>query len=88
MCRLSSSTTASKRMSASSTIQKLASMLKNKTYEDEVKAITQKQIVFIFDECHRSQFGDMHTLITKKFKHRDALRITLVDRTSNKTHQR
>ena len=51
------------------TIQKLASMLKNKTYEDEVKAITQKQIVFIFDECHRSQFGDMHTLITKKFKH-------------------
>lgn len=44
-------------------------MLKNKTYEDEVKAITQKQIVFIFDECHRSQFGDMHTLITKKFKH-------------------
>ena len=51
------------------TIQKLASMLKNKTYEDKVKAITQKQIVFIFDECHRSQFGDMHTLITKKFKH-------------------
>ena len=51
------------------TIQKLASMLKNKTYENEVKAITQKQIVFIFDECHRSQFGDMHTLITKKFKH-------------------
>lgn len=51
------------------TIQKLASMLKNKTYEDEVKAITQKQIVFIFDECHRSQFGNMHTLITRKFKH-------------------
>lgn len=51
------------------TIQKLASMLKNKTYEDEVKTITQKQIVFIFDECHRSQFGDMHTLITRKFKH-------------------
>ena len=50
------------------TIQKLASMLKNKAYEDEVKAITQKQIVFIFDECHRSQFGDMHTLITRKFK--------------------
>lgn len=44
-------------------------MLKNKTYEDEVKAITQKQIVFIFDECHRSQFGNMHTLITRKFKH-------------------
>lgn len=25
-------------------------------------------MVFIFDECHRSQFGDMHTLITRKFK--------------------
>ena len=50
------------------TIQKLASMLKNKAYEEEVKAITQKQMVFIFDECHRSQFGDMHTLITRKFK--------------------
>ena len=48
------------------TIQKLASMLKNKTYEDEVKAITQKQIVFIFDECHRSQFGDMHTLMHER----------------------
>ena len=43
-------------------------MLKNKAYEEEVKAITQKQMVFIFDECHRSQFGDMHTLITRKFK--------------------
>lgn len=51
------------------TIQKLALMLKNKTFENEVKDITQKQIVFIFDECHRSQFGDMHTLITKKFRH-------------------
>jgi type I restriction enzyme R subunit len=51
------------------TIQKLASMLKNKACEDEVKAITQKQIVFIFDECHRSQFGDMHTLITRRFRH-------------------
>lgn len=51
------------------TIQKLALMLKNKTFENEVKDITQKQIVFIFDECHHSQFGDMHTLITKKFRH-------------------
>ena len=27
-----------------------------------------KHIVLIFDECHRSQFGDMHTAITKSFK--------------------
>ena len=28
----------------------------------------QKHIVIIFDECHRSQFGDMHTAIVKNFK--------------------
>lgn len=44
-------------------------MLKNKNYEDEVKEITNKSIVFIFDECHRSQFGEMHTQIIKRFKH-------------------
>lgn len=51
------------------TIQKLSSMLKNKSYDEEVKEITNKSIVFIFDECHRSQFGEMHTQIIKRFKH-------------------
>lgn len=51
------------------TIQKLTSMLKNKSYDEEVKEITNKSIVFIFDECHRSQFGEMHTQIIKRFKH-------------------
>ena len=27
-----------------------------------------KRVVIIFDECHRSQFGDMHVAITKNFK--------------------
>lgn len=31
-------------------------------------AIFGGHIVIIFDECHRSQFGDMHTAITKAFK--------------------
>lgn len=31
--------------------------------------VFQQKIVVIFDECHRSQFGDMHTAITRKFKH-------------------
>ncbi|MCR6544980.1 type I restriction endonuclease subunit R [Dehalobacterium formicoaceticum] len=31
-------------------------------------AIFAKRIVLIFDECHRSQFGDMHQGITKAFK--------------------
>lgn len=30
--------------------------------------VADKQIVIIFDECHRSQFGDMHLAITKFFK--------------------
>ena len=31
-------------------------------------AIFDKHVVIIFDECHRSQFGDMHDAITKAFK--------------------
>ncbi len=30
--------------------------------------VFQQKIVIIFDECHRSQFGDMHTAITRRFK--------------------
>ncbi|MDR2653016.1 MAG: HsdR family type I site-specific deoxyribonuclease, partial [Prevotellaceae bacterium] len=30
--------------------------------------VFNRHFVIIFDECHRSQFGDMHTAITKKFK--------------------
>ena len=46
------------------TIQKLATFIK-KNPEHEVYT---KQIVIIFDECHRSQFGDMHMSITRNFK--------------------
>ena len=46
------------------TIQKLATFIKkNKGHE-----VYQKHIVIIFDECHRSQFGDMHAAIVKNFK--------------------
>lgn len=46
------------------TIQKLDVFVsKNKTHD-----IYNKHIVIIFDECHRSQFGDMHKKITKQFK--------------------
>ena len=46
------------------TIQKLSTFIKkNKEHE-----IYRKQIVIIFDECHRSQFGDMHDAIVKSFK--------------------
>ena len=46
------------------TIQKLATFIKkNKEHE-----IYNKHVVIIFDECHRSQFGDMHAAIVKSFK--------------------
>lgn len=46
------------------TIQKLSIFVqKNKGHE-----IFQKHVVIIFDECHRSNFGEMHTAITKNFK--------------------
>ena len=45
------------------TIQKLTSFVKRNDNHD----IYNKEVVFIFDECHRSQFGDMHKLIVKKF---------------------
>ena len=46
------------------TIQKLSNLLKGSKDID----CLDKNVVLIFDECHRSQFGDMHQLITKKFK--------------------
>lgn len=46
------------------TIQKLSTFIKKNT-ESEVFS---KHVVFIFDECHRSQFGEMHKSIIKKFK--------------------
>ncbi len=46
------------------TIQKLASFISaNKGH-----SIFDGHVVIIFDECHRSQFGDMHTAITRAFK--------------------
>jgi type I restriction enzyme R subunit len=47
------------------TIQKLGLFVsRNKPHD-----IYKKRVVLIFDECHRSQFGDMHTAITRAFKH-------------------
>jgi len=46
------------------TIQKLSTFIAaNKGHR-----IYDGHVVIIFDECHRSQFGDMHTAITKAFK--------------------
>ncbi|MDD7465563.1 MAG: HsdR family type I site-specific deoxyribonuclease [Actinomycetaceae bacterium] len=46
------------------TIQKLSQFIKGNAGH----AIYSGHIVIVFDECHRSQFGDMHKAITKAFK--------------------
>lgn len=46
------------------TIQKLSTFIKKYPAHE----VYQKHVVIIFDECHRSQFGDMHTAIVKNFK--------------------
>jgi len=46
------------------TIQKLSRFIE--TNKDH--PVQNKRVVLIFDECHRSQFGDMHTAIRKAFK--------------------
>jgi len=46
------------------TIQKLSVLIKKQKNHH----VFSQHIVIIFDECHRSQFGDMHTAITKTFK--------------------
>lgn len=46
------------------TIQKLSTFVK----KNPDHPIYQKHLVIIFDECHRSQFGEMHRAITKNFK--------------------
>ncbi len=45
------------------TIQKLSTFIKKNSNSE----VFNKHVVFIFDECHRSQFGEMHKSIIKKF---------------------
>ncbi len=46
------------------TIQKLSTFISKNPDHD----VYQQHVVIIFDECHRSQFGDMHRAIVKSFK--------------------
>lgn len=46
------------------TIQKLSTFIKGNKNHD----VYNKHVVIIFDECHRSQFGEMHSSIVKSFK--------------------
>lgn len=49
------------------TIQKLNTAISKKNYLAKMEKIKDERIVFIFDECHRSQFGDTHNRIKAYF---------------------
>lgn len=49
------------------TIQKLNNAIKNRRYLKRMETVQNKNYVFIFDECHRSQFGDTHNRIKAFF---------------------
>lgn len=50
------------------TIQKLNNAIVKEHYLEKVKHLQDKKFIFIFDECHRSQFGDTHQNIKQFFK--------------------
>ena len=50
------------------TMQKMANAVKRPQYEKVMDAYRDEKVVFIIDECHRSQFGDMHKDIVRHFK--------------------
>ncbi|MGG9970911.1 type I restriction endonuclease subunit R [Ferruginibacter sp. SUN002] len=49
------------------TIQKLNTAISKLKYEKKMAELKDKRIIFIFDECHRSQFGDTHKRIKEYF---------------------
>ena len=50
------------------TIQKLNNAIQKKYHSNAIAHLVDKRIIFIFDECHRSQFGETHKRITGFFK--------------------
>jgi len=49
------------------TIQKLNTAISKQQYLAKMEKLQDKKVVFIFDECHRSQFGETHKKIKKFF---------------------
>ena len=49
------------------TIQKLNRAISNDRYAKQIEYLKNENVIFIFDECHRSQFGETHQNIKKFF---------------------
>ncbi|HMS92698.1 MAG TPA: HsdR family type I site-specific deoxyribonuclease, partial [Candidatus Saccharibacteria bacterium] len=58
------------------TIQKLNNAISNSRHLSTMEKLKDKKIVFIFDECHRSQFGQTHKKITEFFTNKQMFGFT------------
>lgn len=58
------------------TIQKMASALRNERYTEIMNRYKKEKVVFIIDECHRSQFGKMHGSIKRHFENANYIGFT------------
>ena len=58
------------------TIQKLNTAINKKQYLEKMEKQKEKHLVFIFDECHRSQFGETHLNINKFFTNNQMIGFT------------
>ena len=58
------------------TIQKLNTAIVKERYLSTMESLKDKPLVFIFDECHRSQFGETHLRINKFFDNNQMLGFT------------
>jgi len=50
------------------TIQKLNNAITKTRYQKQIHPLKTQRMIFIFDECHRSQFGETHKRITQFFE--------------------
>ena len=58
------------------TLQKLNTAITKEKHGNKIDKLKDKKVVFIFDECHRSQFGDTHQNIKKYFKNAQMIGFT------------
>lgn len=58
------------------TIQKLNNAISRHRYSKELQGLRAKKIVFLFDECHRSQFGETHANINRFFTNNQMIGFT------------
>ncbi|QKJ24524.1 type I restriction endonuclease subunit R [Poseidonibacter lekithochrous] len=71
------------------TIQKLNNAITTNKYLKQIEHLKDEKIVFIFDECHRSQFGDTHNKISEFFHKKQMFGFTgtpIFEDNSSKNH--